>query len=307
MKEITRIALPPHAPEGEFDHTAVDPVSDRLYAAHPSNDAVEVVDLGKRRHIESLQGLRGVAGVWVDAGARLLFTSNRGEDTASIFDLERDSPRELFRVPTGVRPNGMAFDAKRGVLMVAGVGNPKAAHAPPTLTFVDARTGKVLGQSEAPGRTRWALYHLPTDTFYVNISDPPVVAAVTAGELPKVARTFPMPARGPHGLEQDPDGRVLYCACDEGSLLTLELTTGSARVIAPLAGPPDVLWLGRRRSRLYCAVGEPGSVDVFDLNPVRPAPRVPTAYGAHTLTVDERRNEVHVLLPESHEDLVLGD
>ncbi len=307
MKEIARIALPEHPPEGEFDHAAIDPVGDRLYVAHPSNDAVEVIDLRARRYHDSLRGLRGVAGTWVDAPSRLLFTSNRGEDTASIYSLEGDAPRELFRVPTGVRPNGMAFDAKRGVLLVAGVGNPKVAHAPPTLTFVDARNGKPLGQSEAPGRTRWAVYHPPTDTFYVNIADPPQVAAIPAGEIPTITGSFAMPARGPHGLEQDPNGRFLYCACDEGLLLSLELATGSARVIAPLSGPPDVLWLDRNSSRLYCAIGEPGSIDVFDLDPIRPATRVPTADGAHTLTVDEHRNEVHVLLPVSHEDLVLSD
>ncbi len=307
MKEIARIHLPPHPADGEFDHAAVDSIGDRLYVAHPSNDAVEVVELAARRRVASISGLRGIAGVWVDAEARLLFTSNRGEDTASVFTLGEGGATERFRVRTGVRPNGMAFDPGRHVLMVAGVGNPKAAGAPPTLTFVDVRDGGVLGQVAAPGRTRWALYHHPTDTFYVNIADPPLVAAVRAREIPMVSKTFPMPARGPHGLEQDRSGNLLYCACDEGILLALDLDTGVPRAVAPLAGPPDVLWLNRKRSRLYCAVGEPGAVDVFDLNPTRATTRVSTAEGAHTLTVDERRGEVHVFLPESHEDLVLDD
>ena len=307
MKEVARILLPPHPAQGEFDHAAVDPLGDRLYVAHPSNDAVEVVDLAARRHVASIPGLRGVAGVWVDAEARLLFTSNRGEDTASVFRLGEGAPTARFRVRTGARPNGMAFDPGRHVLMVAGVGNPTASGAPPTLTFVDVRDGAVLGRVDAPGRTRWALYHRPTDTFYVNIADPPLVAAVRAGEIPAISQTFPMPARGPHGLEQDPAGHLLYCACDEGILVALDLDTGIPRAVAPLSGPPDVLWISRKRSRLYGAVGEPGTVDVFDVDPPRAVSRVSTAEGAHTLTVDERRGEVHVFLPESHEDLVLDD
>ncbi len=307
MREVGRIALPPHPPDGEFDHAAVDPAGDRLYVAHPSNDAVEVVGLRTRSHLRSLSGLRGVAGVWVDPLSRLLFTSNRGEDTVSIFRLEDGQESERFRIPTGVRPNGMAFDPQRGTLLVAGVGNPKLPSAPPTLTFVDSRDGRRLGQAVAPGRTRWALYHPETDSFYVNIADPPSVVVVRAGDVAAAPRTISVGAKGPHGLERDPGGRLLYCACDEGLLLSLEPKTGASRVVAPLAGPPDVLWLNARRSRLYCAVGEPGCVDVFDLNPVRRLASVPTAAGAHTLTVDERRNEVHVFLPGSHEDLVLAD
>jgi DNA-binding beta-propeller fold protein YncE len=307
MREAARIPLPPHGPDGEFDHAAVDPIDDRLYVAHPSNDAVEIVDLGTRRHRASIPGLRGVAGVWVDAPARLLFTSNRGEDTASIFRLDPDGATELFRVPTGARPNGMAYDPLRSVLMIAGVGKANVPGAPPTLTFVDVRNRKSLGRIEAPGRTRWALYHPATDSFYVNVACPPMVVAVRAREISRISQTYAVPSKGPHGLEQDPAGDVLYCACDEGVLLTLDLGTGISRVAAHLAGPPDVLWLSRRRARLYGAVGEPGSVEVFDVNPLRASARVATSDGAHTLTVDERRDEVHVFLPASHEDLVLED
>lgn len=307
MREVARVALPPHISGGGFDHAAVDSVGDRLYVAHPSNDAVEVVDLQSRNHVRSIGGLRGVAGVWVDSVHRLLFTSNRGDDTASVFRLDGQNVSELFPVPTGARPNGLAFDPERSTLLVAGVGDPKIPARPPTLTFVDIRSGGPLNQLVAPGRTRWALYHRASDSFYVNVADPPCVLVVSAGDVSSIARTIPVAARGPHGLEQDPGGRLLYCACDDGLLLSLEIDSSSSQVIAPLGGAPDVLWLHRTRRRLYCAVGEPGSVDVLDLNPARPVARVPTAIGAHTLTVDERRNEVHVFLPESHEDLVLAD
>ncbi len=307
MREIARIALLPHSSDGEFDHAAVDPESDQLFVAHPSNDAVEVIDLRHRRHSRSLPHLRGVAGVWVDVEARLLFTSNRAEDTASVFRIGEEAIPQRFRVPTGVRPNGLAYDPGRSVLMVAGVGNSKVQGASPTLTFVDVRSGKTIGRVDAPGRTRWALYHPSTDAFYVNIADPAVIAKVPAGEIPAISRTFPVPAQGPHGLEQDPAGSLLYCACDSGGLLTLDVRTGATQAVGRLSGPPDVLWLNRRRSRLYCAVGDPGTVDVFDTAPLRFAAKYSTAEGAHTLTVDGHRDEVHVFLPATHEDLVLDD
>ena len=305
LKEIERIALPEHQAEGDFDHAAVDSVRRRLYVAHTANDAVDVVDLTARRFVRSLPELKGVAGVWVSEERQLLFTSNRGEDTASAFRL--DDSQQVVRAATGTRPNGMAFDGRRGVLMVAGVGNARAPDSPPTLTFLATADGRRVGQLTAPGRTRWATYHPASDSFFVNIADPSAIAVVSASDLSGVGRLIPIPAVGPHGLEQDPDGRTLYCACDESVLVTVELPSGATKRVAELAGPPDVLWLNRELRHLYCAIGDPGVVQVFALGPVRLLETVKTAAGAGTLTFDPTRNEVHSFLPEAHEDLVLRD
>jgi DNA-binding beta-propeller fold protein YncE len=305
LTEVARIALPEHPPNGGFDHAAVDPRASRLYVAHTSNDAVDIVDLESRRFVRSIPDLRGVAGVWVAEEDRRLFTSNRGEDTASIFDLENG--QELFRAPTGARPNGMAFDPGRGTLLVAGVGNPRLPDAPPTLTFVNSSTGANVGQLRMPGRTRWATYHAPSDAFYVNIADPPGIAVVAAADVSRVDHVIPIPAKGPHGLEQDPSGGLLYCACDEGVLITVEIPSGRTRRVGTLAGPPDVLWLNPNLRHLYCAVEDPGVIHVFDLASCRLQETVRTAPGAGTLTFDPVRNEVHTFPPDTHEDLVLED
>jgi DNA-binding beta-propeller fold protein YncE len=248
--------------------------------------------------------LKGVAGVWSSAERGLLFTSNRGEDTVSIFRLPDEE--EVYRLPTGCRPNGMAFDPSRQTLLVAGVGNRESG-APPTVTTIDAAKGIRLHQIPLPGRTRWAIYHLPTDTFYVNIADPPRVAVIQAGDLSAVPRFIDIPAQGPHGLEQDPDGRTLYCACDDATLVTVDVLSGSAQAAGRLAGTPDVLWLNARAGHLYAAIGEPGVVQTFRTHPLSLLESTPTALGAHTLTLDSVTEEVHVFLPGSHEDLVLLD
>jgi DNA-binding beta-propeller fold protein YncE len=305
LSEVLRIVLPKHPPDGGFDHAAVDPRASRLYVAHPPNASVDVVDLEARRFLRSTPNLPEVAGVWVAEKARLLFTSNRGEDTASIIDL--DTGKESYRVSTGPRPNGMAFDPGRGNLLVAGVGNPEVPDASPTLTFVDAAAGKAVGRLRTPGRTRWAIYHAASDAFYVNIADPPCIAVVAADNLSRVDHLIPIPAKGPHGLEQDPSGRLLYCACDEGVLVNVEIPSGRAERVSALAGSPDVLWLNSRLHHLYVAIGDPGVVQVFSGHLPHLVETYKTGPGGHTLTVDRDRDEVHVFLPESHEDLVLRD
>lgn len=304
LTEVARLALPDHSPEGEFDHAAVHSAGDRLYVAHPSNDCVEVVDLGARKCLRSLAGLRGVAGVWVSEESGLLFTSNRGENTVSVFDLPTES--ETVRIPTGVRPNGLAFDPARGRLAVAGVGDAKAG-APPTLTVCDVSDGRRLSQLAMPGRTRWALYHAPTDAFYVNIADPAEIVEVSAEGTSAIRRHIAIPGVGPHGLGQDADGRTAYCACDGGQLVEVDLPSGRTHLAGSLAGTPDVLWVNRRLHRLYAAIGDPGVVQSFGTHPLRLLETVRTGPSAHTLTLDSQRNQLHVFLPEGHEDLVLQD
>ena len=79
------VDLPAHAGEGGFDHADVHAASDRLYVAHTANDALEVIDCARLLHVESVPGLTAVAGALVSEARSLVFTSNRGENTVSMF------------------------------------------------------------------------------------------------------------------------------------------------------------------------------------------------------------------------------
>lgn len=304
LKEIGRIQLPPHRAEGGFDHAAVHLGSGRLFVAHTANDSVDVVDLSTRKFSGSIPDLKGVAGVWLAEEPGLLFTTNRGEDTACVFDLPTQVER--YRVPTGHRPNGMAYDPARGQLLVAGVGNPKEG-VPATATLIDVTRGKEFARFSLPGRSRWSVYNRHSDSFFVNIADPPGIVQVEAAHPTSVGRFIELPGIGPHGLEQGRSGRTLYSLCDDGQAFEVELASGGARMAGRLSGAPDVAWVNPNRDRLYVAVGEPGVVDVFQMSPFAPLETVRSGDGAHTLTFDRSRNEVHVFLPRTHEDLLLRE
>ncbi|MCI4350336.1 MAG: hypothetical protein L3K15_02330 [Thermoplasmata archaeon] len=304
LEILDRIALPPHPLGGGFDHAAIHAPTSRLYVAHPANDGVDVIDLATGRYLRSLGSRKGVAGVGVGSEPGWLFTSNRGEDSVSLVRLPDET--EVHRLPTGARPNGLALDARRQTLLVAGVGNPETG-APPTATLFHTSTGERLHQFPLPGPTRWALFHEPTDAFYVNIAKPPMIAQIEGAITSGVRRSIPIPAGGPHGLEQDPNERNLYCACDDGRMVIVDLPGGTARVVGELAGTPDVIWLNPRFEHLYVAIGDPGVVQLFQTDPWSLLQTMTVGAGAHTLTVDPRTGQVHVFLPGTHEDLVLVD
>src|SRR5215207_7450758 len=106
--------LPAHIKPGGFDHAAVHRASARLYVAHTSNDSVDVIDCAADQYLRSIPNLMGVAGALVSEESGLVFTSNRGEDTVGIFAPEDES--QISKIKVGIRPNGLSFDPKRGLL-----------------------------------------------------------------------------------------------------------------------------------------------------------------------------------------------
>ena len=122
LRPLGHIELPAHRSTGGFDHSDVHSSTNRIYVAHTANDSIDVIDCAKDRYLESIPGLSAVAGALVSEARDLVFTTNRGENTVSIFAPGDEC--SAFKIGVGVKPNGVAFDPKRGLLMVANVGDP---------------------------------------------------------------------------------------------------------------------------------------------------------------------------------------
>ena len=188
----------------------------------------------------------------------------------------------------GVKPNGLAFDAVRGILIAANVGDASIPGSH-TVSVVDIARRERIAEVKVPGRTRWTIYDEARETFFVNIASPARIIAIDAREPTKISKSFEIPAEGPHGLDFDPATGRLLCACDAGILVAVD--AGSGRVLGdvPLSGTPDVIFLHQQSRRLYVAVGDPGVIDVIDIGRMRRLEMVPTEAGAHTLALDQRR------------------
>ena len=301
LRLVGDVELPAHLGEGGFDHAAIHHRRNRLYVAHTANDAVDVIDTRADRYVRSITGLKGVAGALVDEGQDLVFTSNRGENTVGIFSPQSEDTVE--KVPAGLRPNGLAYDSDRGVLLCANVGDPNS----PSVTLIDVRAPRTLVTIPMPGRTRWAIFDPERRLFFVNIADPPVIVVVGPGSDGNIERRIDVPARGPHGLEIDPSGHRLLCACDEGKLVSIDSGSGEIRGVLDLSGSPDVVFLSQSLAHLYVAIGDPGLIDVIDIGAWKTIEVVSTGRGAHTIAHDHDSNRVYAFLPETHRATVFQD
>jgi len=284
------IELPPHGRTGGFDHADVHGGTGRLFVAHTANDAVEVIDCITDRYLHSIPELKGVAGVLVSEEANLVFTSNRGEDTVSIF--APDAENQHSKVVVGHRSNGLAYDPERHVLLVANV---------------DIESKSMIASVLMPGRTRWVIFDRQQDTFFINIAEPPCIVAVDATSYGQIAKSFAIPAAGPHGLALDPKTRRLFCACDAKRLICLDAHSGKILCDLALGGPPDVLFLNDQLHHLYVAIGDPGVIDVVDTQAMKIVETVNTEFGAHTIGFDAQRNKLYAFLPQTHRAAVYQD
>src|SRR5207244_1900337 len=116
-----------------------------------------------------------------------VFTSNRGENTVGIFAPGDEA--SLVRVPVGVRPNGLAYDPERDLLLAANVGDPARPESY-TVSLVDVASHTLVADVPVAGRTRWAVFDGARAAFCVNIAGPPWIQIVDA-RTRLVTRTIP--------------------------------------------------------------------------------------------------------------------
>jgi DNA-binding beta-propeller fold protein YncE len=295
LKLIGHVALPAHTGTSGFDHAAVHEATGHVYVAHTANGTVDVLDSSK--HLFTIPGLAGVAGALVSDEAQLIFSSNRAENTVGIFAPGPDP--QVTKIKVGLRPNGLAYDHGRQLLLAANVGDPAIAGSY-TVTMVDVATRKVRAEIAVPGRTRWTVFDAASGFFYVNIMDPAVIAVIDARKPDALAYMYAVPVAGPHGLDFEPATRRLFCACDSGRLITLDAANGRILGDAPLSGVPDVVFLHQRRRQLYVAVGDPGVIDLFDVAAMKSLGRIETEKGAHTTALASSRDLLYAFLPQTH-------
>ena len=304
LRLLGHIELPAHRSTGGFDHADIHPPTDRIYVAHTSNNSIDIIDGTRGRYIESVDGFTAVAGALVSEARDLIFTSNRGENTVSVF--APGAERDAFKIAVGMKPNGLAFDPARSILIAANVGDPSIPDSY-SVSVVDVGRRERIAEIKVPGRTRWAIYDAALETFFVNIASPARIVGIDARDPTRISKEYEVPAEGPHGLDLDVAKGRLLCACDAGILVAIDAASGRVLGDVPLSGTPDVIFLHPQSGHLYVAVGDPGVIDVIDVGTMRREEVVQTEAGAHTLALDRKRNKVYAFLPQSHRAAVFLD
>ena len=298
------IDIPPYSPS-KFDHADVHRSTGLLFVAHTANGSIEVINGEKCLHTSTIPGCPEASGVLCAQHDNLIFAAARGAGKILVVDpISQSLMREITSI--GSKPNGLAWDTRRGHLLVADVEDFKAR-------LVDTSSGCILSTAKLPGRPRWCVYDYNNDRFLINIRDPPSVFMLVSikeingrggreEEVLQSTGSIPVPSIGPHGLDMDNESNRAFVAYDGGELVVLDLKKenpirGTASI--PIAGEPDVVWYNPNRHYLYCAIGNPGVIDVIDTDKMALAEEIHTEEGAHTFAFDNVRQQLYAFLPHS--------
>jgi DNA-binding beta-propeller fold protein YncE len=304
LKYSGNIELPAHIQRGGFDHAAVDSRRGFLYVAHMANDAVDIIDTKSNRFLYSIPNLPRAAGILISEESNLVFVSNHGDDSIRIFLPGHES--EMITIGVGVCPNGLAYSPAHNLLLVANVGNPTIVDSM-TISLVDVGKQKTVASILTPGRTRWTVYDSLSDSFYVNISEPPQILVIKASCPDRIDQAWTIPTAGLHGLDIDVERGKLFCACDSKKLIVLDIKSGSVLKQLDISGGPDVVFYNKTHKHLFIAIGNPGVIDVFDTESMKLIETVSTGQGAHTIGFDSLHNRVYAFIPENHSANIYDD
>lgn len=245
----------PDSPGSAFDHGAFEPESRRVFIAHTARDCLEVVDADTNRHLATLQGFPGAAGVVAGKGSVLV--TNRGSASLAWVDARTLQTRTVLN--TGPRPNGVAIVSSLQVAVVACIGDD--THAPQL---------QVLGleaerrwSMDLPGRPRWCVVDAKEERVFLAIRNPSMVLVARLPELTAVQH-WPLPSDGAHGMDIDHAANLLYVACDGGSLVEVDVQSGQIQREWPLAGVPDATFFNPASGLVHVAIEDPGLIQTVD-------------------------------------------
>jgi len=295
LKMIGTIEIPGSA-GSSFDHGAFDPKSRRIFVAHTGRDCVEVIDHDTRKHIATAPGFPGVAGVVAEAGTVLV--TNRGAASLACIDAFSLKTRAVFK--TGSRPNGVAIASQQGLAIAACIGDE--AHGAQLQVF--GLDGGQHYSIDLPGQPRWCVTDAASKLVFLAIRAPSMVLVARLPDLGDVEH-WELPIAGAHGLDIDHQGGRLYVACDEATLVEVDMGARKASNTWPIAGAPDVTFFNPATGLVHVAIGKPGLVQSIDPRTGDSA-RIVTGAGAHT-TALVAPNILYAFSPFHRGALILED
>ena len=313
---VADIPLGPAA--NRIDYQSTDPAAHRLYVSLMGAGKLLVYDTAQNKPVKELNGFPKTTGVLVVPQLHRVYASvpgaglgpslsvglgmlglSKGHGALAIVDT--DSLQEIARLPAGVFPDGIAYDAKDNRIFISDeMGS--------AVTVIDAAQNKLIARIAAGGEVGNVQYDPLTARLYAPLQSKNALAIF---DPVNNIRTASVPLTGcehPHGLAIAPGAAIGYIACDENNVLvTADLRTGKELSHLPLGRDPDVLAIDPASGRLYVG-SESGNLSAFDIT----AAAAPIALGsifvgkgAHSVGVDPATHRLYLPLADANGKSVL--
>jgi DNA-binding beta-propeller fold protein YncE len=259
---------------GRIDHMAVDLKRQRLFVAELGNDSVGIVDLGNRKLLQTIAGLKEPQGVGYEPSTDTLYVANAGDGSVRLLDGNLYKPKG--QIELGSDADNVRVDAAANRVLI-GYGSG-------ALAVIDPATQSKIGDIAVKAHPEGFQIDHDSGQIFVNVPDAHAIAVLDRGPQKQTGQ-WPLAGHGANFPMALDTGRrqVLVIFRSPAELGVFAMTDGKLIATAGTCGDADDLFIDAKRDRVYVSCGA-GYVDVFEAKgpTYQRTARIPTVSGART-------------------------
>jgi len=246
------------APEGHYDHMAIDLAGNRLFAANEGG-AIEVVDLKSGKVIHAITDVKSPHDMYYSAGKDRLYVTDGDAAEFLIYDAKNYQKVGSVKLWDDLDP--FDFDPSTHMFYL-GSGGGDLHESFSHFSTVDADAAKLVNDMKIDGTTLEAM-RLAGDgrLIYVNNRDKGQVNVVDV-QKHQVMGTWPIQGATQNvAMALDKADHRLFIGCRSGQMVIFDTTNGKQLQMLPLTKGVDDMVYDRATRRVYASAD--GATDVF--------------------------------------------
>jgi DNA-binding beta-propeller fold protein YncE len=287
---MTNIQLPKDTTLPAFDLLTLDSRVGRLYIAHSSMDAMDIVDIKNNKVVGSVKGLFKIHAIALSADPNIVFTSDPADGTVGVVDVAQRKILKL--IDTGPQPDAIGYDPANDLVAVA-------LASTNTVKLIDPKTYATVATIALPGVPELMDVDPTQGRLFlaINSKDEVIIIDVKSRQITTTFKGCDIQI--PTGVAYDPDQQRLYVASRPGNnreLNVIDTLLDRCLGVVDIGFGTDQLAFNTHNHHVYAANGGSKNLSVIDAVSLKPLGVVGTGPIAKSVAVDPTTDRVYALV-----------
>jgi DNA-binding beta-propeller fold protein YncE len=278
--------------EGGTDYLTAEPGSNRVFVSRGTH--VMVIDGTSGKVLGDIPDTPRMHGIALAPKSNHGFTTNGGDSTVTMFDLQSLAPIKKIKVSTGGL-DGIMYDEFSDRIILTNHSRPIG-----TAVALDAKSGDIVGTAELEDNAPEGAASDGKGRIFVNNEGKSTMQVIDDKSM-KVLASWPLaPCDGPTGIAYDKASSRIFVGCSKTSVV---VDPSNGKIVATIANGDgvDALAWDAAQKLIYIPAGRDGNVTVVHQDSpdkYTVVATVQTMRGAKTVTVDPVTHVAYLFQPE---------
>jgi hypothetical protein len=277
--------------DGGTDYVTVEPATGRVFVSRGTH--MMVVEGATGKVLGDIPDTPGVHGAGIATKAGHGFTTNSGDQTVTMFDL--NTLAVIKKIPVGPGLDGIMYDQPDDKIILTNHSRPIG-----TLTALDPANGNIVATVELEDTAPEGAAADGKGHIFVNNEGKNTIQVIDVKTWRATASWPLAPCEGPTGIAYDPVTNRIFSGCNKTSVV-VDAGTGKVVATIPNGTRVDALGWDPARKLIFVPNGGEGNVTVVhqdSADKYTVVATVPTFPGAKTITVDPTTHAAYLFQPE---------